>query len=844
MELVVIICLFALLAAVSVALALVLKALVAAKAAKGDESMKIEFAELAARLLGEKEKTLAKTNEESVASLFRQLSEKLSRYEAEVEKASGENVKLGEHMKTQLVRLQNFADRAQAFTAALVGGNKIQGNWGEGMLSRLLEESGMKEGIHYDLQTGVKEGRPDASIYDALNRRIVLLDAKMNIKDYIAACNLPDDDAHKAERERLFRSHAAGVKRQIDNLASKRYPETVPPSKEGYSNLPVTVMYCPFNAVLEKALECDPALMQYAFERNIAIATPLTLWGFLGLVAYGWRQRAVEKRIDEIRDIGKDVVSALDSLLNDLATMGEMLGKATAAYESLNRRATEEKGQISVRRVAKKLVEYGVVPARLKQLSLVAAAAASLALSASANEVFQAMTPAGVKVRMLDFTEDDGYIPDRGNVPVRFLLQNTSSSKENLTFNLGFSHRWGRRADIVVSAETSVEPGEEKTFDVPVPYIGIPLHRSRLDGFRESGESIGPFASVADSKGETSLSYNYMGTFYCDRNRKFNANKYFVCISSNVSTNSLPRADRAVRYRVPDFAKFRRWQDMAPYDAFVIDSKDWDSLPELFRKIVPYYVAAGGRLVFVGDSSPFATMPYGLGTMQHLPGGIESEGRFMASLKAARSVFGPDDSSLSLACDIKARKMVDAFKRETPFGAIVLVLFAFAIVAGPVLIFSLAKANRRIWLLWLFPSIAILFTAAVSSVIFFANGINPVLKQVCYVLKDHAAGKTVSVRNDVVIASFPVGTPLSFDMAGSLLSYSSEGCGAGVSIEVDDGRYVFSKGWLPIKWPAVFRTITVGDIGEGAPAEDPPNPLSCPQSLRDVDVTTEERGMK
>ena len=333
-------------------------------------SLRNEFGELAARLLNERQKNLSEANERSLEALFRQFQERIAKYEQEVEKAAGENTKLGEHMKTQLAQLQNFADRAQAFTAALVGGNKIQGDRGEEILASILERSGFQKGVQYDVQLGGQdEGRPDVSIYDALNKHVILVDAKMNIKDYIAACNLPDDETSKAERDRALRAHVAGIRRQIDGLAAKNYAETVVPKREGYTNLPLVAMFCPFNAVLEAALNQDPTLMQYAYERKIVLVTPLTLWGYLWLISWGWKQREVERKFDEIQALGRDVVSALDFLLNDLETMGDAIRKSAKAYDDLYKRATGEKGQMSVRRVARKLMDYGIVPAgKLKQL--------------------------------------------------------------------------------------------------------------------------------------------------------------------------------------------------------------------------------------------------------------------------------------------------------------------------------------------------------------------------------------------------------------------------------------------------------------------------------------------
>ena len=333
-------------------------------------SLRNEFGELAARLLNERQKNLSEANERSLEALFRQFQERIAKYEQEVEKAAGENSKLGEHMKTQLAQLQNFADRAQAFTAALVGGNKIQGDRGEEILASILERSGFQKGVQYEVQLGGQdEGRPDVSIYDALNKHVILVDAKMNIKDYIAACNLPDDETSKAERDRALRAHVAGIRRQIDGLAAKNYAETVVPKREGYTNLPLVAMFCPFNAVLEAALNQDPTLMQYAYERKIVLVTPLTLWGYLWLISWGWKQREVERKFDEIQALGRDVVSALDFLLNDLETMGDAIRKSAKAYDDLYKRATIDKGQMSVRRVARKLMDFGIVPSgKLKQL--------------------------------------------------------------------------------------------------------------------------------------------------------------------------------------------------------------------------------------------------------------------------------------------------------------------------------------------------------------------------------------------------------------------------------------------------------------------------------------------
>jgi len=332
--------------------------------------LKQEFAALASDILSDRQRTLSKANADSVQTLFTDLKAKLDKYEKEIAGAAQENVKLGSEMKAHVGNLQQFANEARSFTAALVGGNKIQGNKGEEILAHLLEQSGLQKGVHYDTQTGERdEGRPDVSVYDVRNHHVILIDAKMNIKDYIEAYNLPEDAAHKVEKARALKAHVTSIRRQIDNLSSKDYARTVTP-KEGYDNLPLVAMFCPFNTILEVALVEDPSLMQYAYEKGIVLVTPLTLWGYLWLISWGWKQREVERKYDEIQALGRDVVSALDAMLDDLASVGDALGKAQVAYDKLQKRATIDKGQMSVRRVATNLLNYGIQPkGKLKQLA-------------------------------------------------------------------------------------------------------------------------------------------------------------------------------------------------------------------------------------------------------------------------------------------------------------------------------------------------------------------------------------------------------------------------------------------------------------------------------------------
>ena len=325
------------------------------------DALRAEFGQLAANLIVDRQRALAEANRRGVAELFGDLKVKIDEYSREIRTSIESNSRLGVEMKEKVDAMQRIQHSMDGFAAALTAGNKLQGNQGEFILANILEKSGFVRGEHFDVQVAQEGGRPDVSVYDARNRRELLIDSKMNIKDFIEAYNLPDDAEHRERKARAMKAHAASVRRQIDNLSSKDYARTAKP-REGYEILPLVAMFCPFDAVLEAALIESPSLMQYAYERNVVIVTPLTLWGYFWLVSWGWRRNELERRYDEIQKLGQDVVAALDLLMGDLAEVGNCLRKTQTAYDSLLKRATTDKGQMSVRRVGEKLTEYGIGP--------------------------------------------------------------------------------------------------------------------------------------------------------------------------------------------------------------------------------------------------------------------------------------------------------------------------------------------------------------------------------------------------------------------------------------------------------------------------------------------------
>ena len=159
----------------------------------------------------------AKFSSKEVGLLFAQLKDSLGEFRRAAEASQKENSGLGRELKVQLEEVgrkaASLGQQADEFVTALKGGNKIQGNWGEGILAKVLEDSGLVKDVNYFEQTGTREDRPDITVKDGLGHKI-LIDAKVNITDFTAAMNAANE-GRAEEAEALMKRHAASVRTQV-----------------------------------------------------------------------------------------------------------------------------------------------------------------------------------------------------------------------------------------------------------------------------------------------------------------------------------------------------------------------------------------------------------------------------------------------------------------------------------------------------------------------------------------------------------------------------------------------------------------------------------------------------
>src|SRR5690606_18463564 len=191
---------------------------------------------------------------------------------------------------------------------------------------RVVELAGMMNHVDFEEQETVRDGegknlRPDLTVKLAGGRTIVV-DSKVALNALLEAFET-DDEAVRAER---LQAHARQVKKHVDDLASKRYWEQFDSAPE------FVVMFVPSEAFYQSALEQDPALQEYAFSKQVVIATPTTLVAMLRTIAHAWKEDALAKNAQQVLVTGKELYDRLVTMGGHLSKVGRALDSAGKAY--------------------------------------------------------------------------------------------------------------------------------------------------------------------------------------------------------------------------------------------------------------------------------------------------------------------------------------------------------------------------------------------------------------------------------------------------------------------------------------------------------------------------------
>ncbi|TGG95281.1 DNA recombination protein RmuC [Natronospirillum operosum] len=330
-----------------------------------EERLQKNFENLANRIFDQKQQHFSRTSQESLQNLMQPMREQLKDFRQRVETVYEKDTEDRQSLRFQLNELkkmnETMNEEARRLTNALKGEKKTQGNWGEMLLERILEESGLRKGHEYDVQFSARGEsgqrlQPDAIIH-LPDEKDIIVDAKVSLVDFERYVNAEDE----LDRAASLKAHVDAVRTQMKNLSAKNYEQI-----DSLRTLDFVLMFVPVEAAFLVAVEQDPMLFRDAFDRNIILVSPSTLLAVLKTIHNIWRnehqnRNAVQiaeeagKLYDQfvlftesLKDVQKHLGKSQDSLDKSIKQLSEGRGNAVRRVEKLRELGAKNKKQLSV----------------------------------------------------------------------------------------------------------------------------------------------------------------------------------------------------------------------------------------------------------------------------------------------------------------------------------------------------------------------------------------------------------------------------------------------------------------------------------------------------------------
>lgn len=308
-------------------------------------ALQAEFEATAAKLLEEKSARFTDLNKTQVEGLLQPLRQQLTDFRQRVDAVYKTESDDRSALKAQIEQLRllntRITDEAHALTRALKGQSQARGAWGELVLERLLESSGLRGGEDYVVQESITGGdgrrlRPDV-ILRLPDERHLVIDSKVSLVAYEQAVNAPDDDTRDSARK----LHVAAVRRHVEELSGKRYEDA------GQLRTPdFVLMFIPIEPAFSLALETDVALYEWAFERRVILVTTPTLLATLKTVASLWKQDRQARNVQEIARRGGLLYDKFVGLYDDLEAVGRHLDRTRESYDGVLSKLKSGRGNL------------------------------------------------------------------------------------------------------------------------------------------------------------------------------------------------------------------------------------------------------------------------------------------------------------------------------------------------------------------------------------------------------------------------------------------------------------------------------------------------------------------
>lgn len=337
---------------------------------KQQEHLRNEFKNLSNEILKQSTNNLSESNKKSMDAMVQPLKEKIDQYSELINRFRESDVKERSVLSTEIKQLhqlnQQLSKDAQNLAGALKADTKMQGNWGEVILDRVLEKSGLELNITYKKQFSTQSAgrrvQPDVVVFLPEGRHLII-DSKVSLKAFEKFVNSEDSDEQKA----ALVDHINSIKSHIKSLSSKRYDEG-----EDINSPDFIFLFMPLENALSLALQHDDAIQNLAWEKRIVLVTPATLMATLMTVANLWK---IDKQYQYAETIAEETGKLYDKFVNFLESVndiGQKLEGAKQSHETMVKQLAEGRGNLISR--AEKIKDMGIahkktVPSNFKKIA-------------------------------------------------------------------------------------------------------------------------------------------------------------------------------------------------------------------------------------------------------------------------------------------------------------------------------------------------------------------------------------------------------------------------------------------------------------------------------------------
>ena len=321
------------------------KELLDAQQAKFDETIAKVTAQMRSatdEMLKKRQEEFAASSNTSIGQIVNPLKETIDKMKEAMRENTIKQTEIGGEIKTQAINMMRQSEAAKnsadELTRVFRHAGRVQGNWGEIILDELLESQGLTKGVHYDIQSSIRDAagdvvrnddehsmRPDVILH-LDQKRDVIIDSKVSLTAFMDYVNAQDE----ASRQKYLKAHVESIRKHVKELSTKDYSSYVKPPKV---KMDYVIMFVPNTGALWTAVGAQPDLWRNAMDSNVYIADEQTLFAALRIINLTWTQITQAQNHERVFELANELMDRVGQFVGKYKNMGDALNRAVKAYE-------------------------------------------------------------------------------------------------------------------------------------------------------------------------------------------------------------------------------------------------------------------------------------------------------------------------------------------------------------------------------------------------------------------------------------------------------------------------------------------------------------------------------